>query len=164
MSAIVKTAIAGELVRLTREVPAPTGALGYGRDLSCTDDVTDDLAEVDPFSYQGIAEAVIRRLTCPRGGLPDDPDYGLDLRAYCNRGVTLDELRLLEAQIVGELGKDDRIDGSTVVVSVGGEGYRTLTVAVTIVPADPALVDFTLTLAVTDRAVILEALNLAAAT
>jgi hypothetical protein len=161
MSSIVKEAIAAELAKLTREVPAPTEPLGYGRDLSCTDDVTDDLAEVDEFSYQGIGEAVVRRLTCPRGQLPDDPDYGLDIRSYCNRGVTANELRLLEPQISLELDKDDRIASSTVAVTTSDAG-RTLGLTIEIVPADPDLVVFTLTLAVTDRTVILEALNLAA--
>jgi hypothetical protein len=160
MSAIVKTLIAAEIAKLTRETDAPSAPFGYGRDLSCVDDVTEALDEVDPFSYQGIAEAVIRRLTCPRGGLPDDPDYGIDLRSHLNRGTTQRELQLLVLSIAGELRKDDRIDSATATVSIAGGGSR-IDVAIIIAPADPDLATFTLTFAVTDGAAALQALTLA---
>jgi hypothetical protein len=150
----VRAAIDLELALLVRTVAPPAGALGYGRDLSCVADVTPDLAEVDPFSRLGIGEAAIRRLTTPRGGLPDDPDYGFDLRAYCNRGSTVQDLRDLAGLTRSELTKDDRIEEARVSVSMPARGE--LTVAVRLTPADPAVEPFDLTFTVTGGGAVLE--------
>ena len=156
MNAIVSAALARELATLTRVASAAAGALGYGVDLHCVSDVRADLAEVDPTTAQGVVEACIRRLTCPRGGNPDDPDYGLDLRAYCNRGVTALDLRMLGGAIRSELRKDDRVLDAD--VSVTTEAQSRLRVTVTLDVVDPALEEFSFTFAVTDAAALLETL------
>lgn len=147
----VREDIAAQVAELEHEVDAPTGALGYGTDLACVTDVTPDLEEVDPFSVRAIGEALIRRFTTPRGTLPDDPDYGLDLRSYCNRGVTATQLRELASQLRGEAGKDDRVDDAAITVTAEGSS---LTVAARITPADPDLEPFDLTFAVTSADVL----------
>jgi len=158
MNGIVEAALERELVQLARLVPQPAGELGFGGDLSCVSDLTVDLAEVDPQSVRAIGEAAIRRLTTPRGSLRDDPDYGLDVRTYCNRGATPAELLELAGRCTLELSKDDRIE-SSVVTPVLDLAANSLSLSVVITPANPALVPFTLTFAVTAGAVVLEELG-----
>lgn len=155
MNTLFAEAIAADIATLERVVEAPTGDLGYGTDLSCVDDLTEDMAEIDPSTARGIGEAAIRRLTTPRGGLVDDPDYGLDLRGYCNHGVTSEELRTLASRASAELLKDDRIDSATVTLSTN-TASTDLRVTVTITPADPNVATFALVFAVTDSAVLIE--------
>jgi hypothetical protein len=156
---IVHDVIAAELATLARATAAPVGPLGYGRDLSCVSDLANDLAEVDPASPVAIVEACLRRLTCPRGGLIDDPDYGLDLRAYCNRGVTITELRALDGAIRTELKKDDRVSDVDAAVSTTTLTDAALRVTVRITAADPDLEPFAFVFAVTDASALLESIS-----
>jgi hypothetical protein len=157
MSAIVLDAITLSMAELVREVAEPTGDLFYGRDLSCVSDLTEDLAEVAADSTLGIAQAAVRRLTTARGGLPDDPDYGLDVRRFCNQGTPLAELRDLAGMIRVEVAKDDRIEDAIVGVSAPLNGE--LAIEVKIRPALPGVAPFSLTLAVTSGAVLMEAIG-----
>jgi len=154
MSKIVLDAIALDLATLSREVATPTGALEYGTDISCVLDADANLTEVDPFSPVGIGQALLRRLITPRGTLPDDRDYGLDVRAYCNRGVPVNELRDVGGAIRLEITKDDRIADAT--VSVTTPGPNELSIAIRVTPEDPALTPFTLVIAATSQALTLE--------
>jgi hypothetical protein len=156
MNDTVAASIERQLAELGRLVPRPPAALGYGSDLSCVADLTPELAEVEPFTMRAIGEAVVRRLTTPRGSLPDDPDYGLDVRVYANRGTTLTELRELGGRCALELGKDDRIDESAVIV-MHNPAAHTLGITVRIVPASPTLNPFTLTFTANSGAAVLEA-------
>lgn len=156
MSSIVLDSIAADIATLERIEQAPGEPLGYGRDLSCVDDVTEMLDEVDPSSPLGIAQGVVRRLTTPRGALPDDGEYGLDLRGLLNRGVPASELAQLGGKIRNEVIADDRIESATVTVTYAGAGLR---VVILLMPVAPALQSFTLILAVTSGAVLIEALQ-----
>ena len=147
----VRENIAGQIAELERVVDAPTGALGYGTDLSCVNDLTPTLDEVDPNSVRAVGEALVRRFTTPRGKLPDALDYGLDIRGYCNRGLTVAQLRELASQMRAEARKDDCVDDATVTVTSAG---ATLNIALRVVPADPTLTTFDLTFAVTSAEVL----------
>jgi hypothetical protein len=145
----IRAAIAAELATLTKRVAdVPAAPLGYGTDLSCVTDVTADAAEVDPMSRQAVAEAITRRLTTPRGGLIDDPDYGFDVRTFCNRGTTPTELRAIGDQCRTEALKDDRVNDATITADYD-DAARRLRVSVMLDCVDPRLGTFTLTLAVT---------------
>jgi hypothetical protein len=135
----------------------PSGELGYGRDLSCVLDLTDDLAEVDPLSPVAIGEATLRRLLTARGSLPDHRDYGLDVRGMCNRGVPYSELRDLAGQVRNEISKDDRIESATVTVTPQAGGQ--LDFAVRITPAVVGLTPFSLTFAVVSGQLTVEAIG-----
>jgi hypothetical protein len=91
-------------------------AFGYGLDLSCVTDVTAALDEVDPMSSAAVTQAIIRRLITPRGGVIDDGAYGFDLRGYCNRGVTQQDLNRVQASVQSEARKDDRVATANAVV------------------------------------------------
>ncbi len=154
----VNDAIASDLATMARVVPVPIGDLGYGRDLSCVTDVTDDLREIDPNSPLGIAESSARRLGTPRGSLIEDPDYGLDLRGYANRATPQRRLTELAGQIRDELRKDDRVTDATVTVSFAPR-TETLLVEAMLSPADPAVDTFSLVLSVSSGGVLVEAVS-----
>lgn len=159
MSQIVLDIIATETAKLARLEPTPLEPFGYGVDTSGVTDVTDTLDEVDAYSPLAIAQALLRRLITPRGTLPDDRDYGLDLRGYVNRGSTLNEIRDLESMTRGEVLKDDRVDDARVTVTLPSPLTR-LRVAIQVTPVDPRTGGpFSLTLAVTSSEAIVEAVN-----
>lgn len=157
MSTIVLDAIAEFTAALTREVRTPVEPLGYGTDLACTDELTPTCDEVDPFSVRAIGEALYRRITTARGTLPDDLDYGLDVRGFLNRGTTAGDLAQMAGQLRGELQKDDRVD--RVSVQVTAPALDTLSVTILVTPVDPTIARFTLTLAVTSAQVLMEAIT-----
>lgn len=130
-------------------VPVPGAALGYGTDLSCTNDCTDNFDEVDPFSQRALAEALIRRLMTRRGALLDDQNYGLGIYLWLNHAATPRDLQSYSDQVVGECSKDDRCPtGNTCSVSFDLATGR-LGFVLRIDPVDPRTGTFTLTFAVT---------------
>lgn len=159
MNSTVSAALAEAKVGLLRLVDPPVEPFGYGIDLSCVLDVTEDLAEVDPRSPLAIAEASIRRLITPRGGCPGDQDYGFDLRGQLNKGVTTLGLRMLAGQSRSEINKDDRVEDSTVQVTYDSVAGPALRVVVTILPADVDLGEFSFTFSVTDTTAVLEVIS-----
>lgn len=155
MTDVTRIAIDAELALLERVAPTPSAPFGYGIDLSCTSDLTAQMIEVDPMAPRAVGEALLRRLTTPRGGLPDDADYGFDLCAVVNRGVTADDVRALGGQVRSELEKDDRVDIALVIVTPAPDG-SSLRVQAVITPVDPRIGGFTLTLAVTSAEILIE--------
>lgn len=146
MNRTVQRSLDAQLATMTRVVDVPTGPLAYGRDLLCLFDLDPQLAEVNPTDPRAIVQAVIRRYVTPRGGLIDDPDYGLDIRAHANRGITQRDLRALAGAMQGEAQKDDRVSKAAVSLTADALAH-TLTVKVEIVPAEQTRA-FTFTFAV----------------
>lgn len=147
--------IAAELALLTRVADFPAAPLGYGVDISCVSDISPRMDEVDAFTVEGLSQALIRRQDCPRGALPDDPDYGIDVRGACNVGMTAGDVRALQGRIRNELKKDDRVADALVVVTPSPTG-GTLSISETITPVDARLGTFKLVLAASSAAVLLE--------
>lgn len=87
----------------------PVEPLGFGEDLYCTDDVTQDWALTDPQSPESVSCAIIRRLITARGELVTDPDYGCGLPQRLNKGYTLAQLQDIQRDVVQECNKDDRV-------------------------------------------------------
>lgn len=158
MNALIQASIAEQTATLARVVDVPAPPLGYGVDLSCVTDLAEDLAEVDPTSNHAIAEALIRRLITPRGALPDDPDYGFDLRGLLNRGVTVAELRAVTGQARNEVRKDDRVLDAKVSAAFTLQN-STLNVSIEVTPADVDDDTFTFTFALTDTTVAIEVIR-----
>lgn len=157
MSNVVRTAIAAELALLEPVVELPAAPFGYGSDLSCDSDLTATMEEVDGSTTLALAQALFRRLDTPRGSLPDDKTYGIDLRSYCNRATSTAEIRELGARVRTELTQDDRVDAVSVVVTPATDG-SSLAVQIGVTPVDPALGPFAMALAVTSSTVVLEAM------
>lgn len=135
--------IAADLAAIRADAPPPASLapLGYGTDLSCVRDLTEDLVEVNPLSTRAISEAIVRRLITPRGALIDDQDYGFDVRPYCNRAVTADSLRALKGYARAEALKDDRVADANVTLAYASNA---LTITIMITAHDPALGVFSL--------------------
>ncbi|MBA3841093.1 MAG: hypothetical protein H0X39_00460 [Actinobacteria bacterium] len=147
-------ALAISMAELTQSVTPSTGELGYGTDLACVTDLSADLAEVDPLSPSAIGQALVRRLSTARGTLIDDPNYGLDVRGFCNHGVPVKDLRDIGGAIRLELVKDDRVQDVTVTVT---QPYQTgLKVVIVVVPAVIGLAPFDLTFAIADGVIVPE--------
>lgn len=156
MSDVVRDAIAAELALIKRIVRTPANdSIGYGTDISCVDDVAEDVREVSGLLV--LAQALVRRLDCPRGSLPDDPNYGIALAEYLNHGVTAADLRSVASKVRGELVKDDRVGTIRVIVEM--PSTTVMKVRIFVIPVDVRLGPFTLTLAVTSASVLMEALE-----
>lgn len=155
MSAEVKARIEAEISLLTQVVQFPESPFGYGSDISGDFDLDPTMAEVDPFSTLGLAQSIVRRLDCPRGENPDDPDYGIGLRQMLNVGIVDADINRIGGQIRAELSKDDRIDTMTIVVTPSNNG-KNLRVEIRVRPVGVAGGPFILTLNASNAAVLIE--------
>lgn len=157
-SAIVLDAIAAGIAELTSLVRMPVEPFGYGVDSSGTLDLTDTLEDLDQDSPLGISQGLARRLQTPRGTLQDDLDYGRDVRAYLNRGLSTVDVRELEGELRGEALKDDRIGDVTVAITL--PTLSSMKIAVLVTPEDPETGGpFDLTLSATSAEVLVEAIH-----
>lgn len=66
---------------------------------------------------QALAQALLRRLTTPSGGLFYDPLYGMDIRSFVNDSMTSDSVSTKQAQIEQEVLQDERVYLATAIVS-----------------------------------------------
>jgi phage baseplate assembly protein W len=154
VSPVVSAHIAEEQAKLTRVTTTPEPPHGYGRDLSCVSDISPTLDEVDGFDLLAIAQAAVRRLTTPRGSLPDDPDYGIDIRSYLNVGITAAGITQAESEIANELAKDDRLDAVSTTFTLSN---KTITLRVLATPIDSSQ-EFAFTITVDEFSAQLELL------
>lgn len=79
----------------------------FGTDIACTEDLDPTLDLV--HGGAALAQAIVRRLSTPRGALLDDPDYGYDVRALLCDEVTSTSLIAAKAAIANEVEKDERV-------------------------------------------------------
>jgi hypothetical protein len=59
--------------------------------------------------FRVVAEAIARRWQTPRGGLIDDPNYGMDLTDYVGDDMDKQALASLARQAGAEAEKDERV-------------------------------------------------------
>jgi hypothetical protein len=147
MSPVIAAALAAETAKLVRLVDAPVGELGYGRDLACAQDLTEDFEEIDENSPQAIGQAIFRRWTTPRGQLQDDQEYGEDIVGMLNKGLTAAYIAEKAGRLKLEALKDDRVQDCTVTITPSPRGDE-IRVQGVITPADPSAKRFSMTLAV----------------
>lgn len=129
----ISSVIQGEIDNLVRVKDEPLADFGFGGDLDCAFDLTDDMAELDGDDILVLVQACLRRLNTVRGSLPQDgdpevADYGFDLCGMLNRGMTQKDLLMIEGRIASELGKDDRIETVEAAVSLDANGEMTVTI------------------------------------
>lgn len=136
MSFLLETIAALTTAHTIRLVPDPVEPFGYGRDLECFTDLTEDMREIDQNSPRAIIHSCFRFLTTGRDTIPDAPGRGVDLVAMLNAGVTRDRLLELEADIVGEIDLDDRVLRSTATVTLSNTTEPELFVEFKIWPAN----------------------------
>jgi hypothetical protein len=143
-----------ELRASGRVTLVPQPPLLWGSDLSCVTDCDSKFSELPANSPLIIAQAIVRRFLTPRGALLDDNDYGLDLRGYCNRGVTQQDLRTLQSRCVAEAQKDERVQSITIDVEMTGS--NSLSVRAQLTPVDPRTAQFRFVIAVDSETALLE--------
>ena len=153
MNDIVQTAIAAAVAELEVTSSVPSSPFGYGCDVHCEADVHPRWEEVSDTALV-LAQHCVRRLDTPIG-LPDDDEWGLSITDYCNRPTTRQELYELEGAITSELVDDDRIDEVRATAEPSSD-FMSLTVTLRIVPIDPGISDFSLTLSVSDVGIVIE--------
>lgn len=117
----------GAALVLGVQVADDPAQLGYGTDLSCTDDCDATMSEVDALSPEAVGQALIRRLSTAHGRLIDDPellvavgedpDYGYNLANMLHVDVTPLELAAKADLAAAECKKDDRVETCTVTIT-----------------------------------------------
>lgn len=119
----------------------------FGQDISCLFGLDPLLGLVGGLDCLG--QALVHRLSTPRGGLFYDPNYGTDLRAYIEENISPKTLALVRADVQAECIKDERVLTCTASTSFDG-ATETLTVQVDV---QTAAGPFRLVLAVTSLTV-----------
>lgn len=133
-------------------VPTPTEPFGYGSDLSCVFDFTDNFDEVDPNTREGLTEYAFRMLTVDRETVPDAPGSGYNIIKVLNRGMTRADMRAQEGFIRGEVLRDDRLDAVRVEITIGLEKRDTpIRVHLFLTPADPNVKPFDFVIAIKEN-------------
>jgi|GEM_PF-2280677 len=84
---------------------------------------------------RNLANALIRRLSTPRGSLDWDLNYGFDIRDALNEGMTDVEISGLSGSITDECEKDERVE-KVDVNSNFNFGTNTLSIPITITDSD----------------------------
>ena len=140
--------MATQTADLVRYKSEPVSPFGWGSDLDCADDLTENMAELQKDDLLLVVQSCYRRLSTPRGLLEDDPDYGFDVVGLLHSGLTARDMSRVSGQVVAELTKDDRLetvearatfDGSTLEIEIKGStriGDFSLTIGVTAAGAE----------------------------
>ena len=107
----------------------------YGSDMSCDGDLDPNGAEVDGLT--NLAQDLANRLRTPRGGLVDDPTYGLDLSSYIDDQMSARRVAIAANAIDAELVKDERVirSDTTATFAVDANGLGKLTAFVVVTPS-----------------------------
>ena len=117
-------------------------ATDFGTDIDCAFGLSPSFQLVTGNTL--LAQALMRRLTTPRGGLWYDPNYGFDLRILVGATLTNSQLGALSGMIEVECEKDDRVSSARCALTLAN---GRMTVAITVTTRTGA---FDLTLGVSD--------------
>jgi hypothetical protein len=96
---------------LERRVAIPDGDLGFGRELSCFDDFTEDFQMVDSASTLAALQSNYRRLNTPLGFLDligEPSNFGFDVRGLLQQGFKPGDVKRWQDEIREQLLEDDR--------------------------------------------------------
>ena len=103
-------------------------ATDFGYDLSCVSDL--DPSGKTVSGRRLLAEAIVRRLTTPRGRLIDDANYGFDLTGYLNADVVPRDTAEVKALAEAECLKDERVVSANVTSQVNTGGVLVVTILI----------------------------------
>ena len=98
--------------------------IDYGTDFSVVSDFTADFATSS--GRRLLAEACARRLVTPLGTLRRHLQYGYDVTAWVNDDVGPRELAQINAGVVPQLMRDERVLRCTCAASLAKDGTLTL--------------------------------------
>ncbi len=98
-------------------------------DINTPIDPATGLPDLDPYfravtGRTAVAQALLRRLVTPRGGLLGEPLYGLDVRAWTNDTIDARALRALETAAATQLRRDERVDDVSLVATFADDVLR----------------------------------------
>jgi hypothetical protein len=114
---------------------ANTQQPNFGLGWSCTTELT--MPSIMVTGFRIVAEAIIRRWSCPRGGLIEDPNYGFDLTDNIGADLGQDDLARLSQGAAEEAKKDERVRECYVTMGVITQGdLPVLSVQATVETAD----------------------------
>lgn len=85
----------------------------FGTDIGGVDDLDWNITPVDDRT--ALAQALVRRITTPRGALWYAPDYGYDITAYINTSA---DPAVIESSAAGELLNDERVTEAETTLTV----------------------------------------------
>ena len=109
-----------------------------GTDISAVDDIDANLS-LAATPELAFAQALVRRITTPRGALWYAPSYGYDIGAHVN---TATDVSAIQSAAEAELLQDERVDDAEVTITVtepDGEsttGGKTWTADIRVVTGD----------------------------
>lgn len=87
--------------------------IDYGTDLAMVRTSAgldlDTKMRLEPDTETLLLNAIIRRLSTPRGSIPEYPSYGYDLRSLLGKTLTNAQLLQEQAAIAAQLEQDERI-------------------------------------------------------
>lgn len=100
----------------------------------------------DLIAREILQNAIVRRLSTPRGTFWTDPDYGYDVVDLVNEGLTNDGLARIPLEIKQEISKEERVRSCEVEVTElsGSIDSKVLKVKIYIVPNTIGPFTFTL--------------------
>jgi hypothetical protein len=101
---------------MTQPVTTPD----YGTTLSCTFDL-DPMGQT-VSGLTALSQALVRRITTPRGRLLTDPNYGYDISGELNDDVTTQQVGAIASNVDQEYLKDQRVFASSTTVTLRADG------------------------------------------
>ena len=90
-------------------------ATDFGQDVSLFPDLDGSGALV--YGFTCLAQALLRRLTTPRGGLFYDPGYGTDIRGFLGESLGSNATGAIQQAIESEVTQDERVLNATATVT-----------------------------------------------
>jgi hypothetical protein len=117
----------------------PVNLPDYGQTLSCVFDIGPMGEMVSGLT--ALSQALVRRITTPRGRLLTDPNYGYDVNGELNDDVTAAQVGSIAANMDQEFLKDQRVFASSTTAALSPLGELD-----TVSSIQSALGPFTLTL------------------
>ncbi len=102
-------------------IPQSPISLNYGSDLSCYDDIREDMVELGEDNIELVKQSVYRSLTTKTGSLIGDPDWGTDISALLSSSTDSGFQFQLEGLISSVFREEDRVTNHAVSVTVNGE-------------------------------------------
>lgn len=102
----------------------------YGTDIGCGPAGIDERFSLVE-GRQALIEAIARRLETPRGGLFDDPTYGLGVTAWVGKRADRAQLFAWGQALAAEARKDDRVRQAKATVSVAPDGKLRFVLSIT---------------------------------
>lgn len=90
----------------------------FGHDLACLTDL--DVAQSEVSGLATLAQALVRRLQCPLGGLIGDPNYGYFIIGEIDDDVDASDIARITSNMDREFAKDERVVYSTTTGSLAG--------------------------------------------